>query len=137
MVGELLDAATSSKSRSTGSPVAVHDHHFWDTVLWELRSTWHHQVELEDQKDGGCSTAGLVCSGTQVLQILPGSPADQEVKCLHTNETISLQVGDEILNVNGEAVLPDDCNEKLRGVCTCVCARTISCVCVCGLCVCL
>jgi len=136
VVGEHLDAAMPSKSRAAGSPVAVHDHHFWDTVLWELRA--HHQVELEDQKDGGRSTTGLVCSGTQVLQILPGSPADQEVKCLHTNETISLQVGDEILDVNGKTVLPDDCNEKLRGVCTCVCARTISCVCVCvRLCVCL
>jgi hypothetical protein len=38
---------TPSKTRG-GSRMAEHDHTFWDTVLWELRST--HQLELQDEK---------------------------------------------------------------------------------------
>ena len=111
VVGDHMDASLSA-SRSS-APKMVHDHAFWDTVLWELRSA--HQTQLEDAKDGIRSSVGLVCSGTRVSKILPASPASKSLRCLHSNEEIQIEVGDEILEVNNEAVLPDSCAAMLRG----------------------
>ena len=112
VVGEQLDQSLS-QSRGISNDRAVHDHAFWDTSLWELRSFY--QSQLEDTKEGCRSSTGLMCSGTRVAYILPGSPADRKVRCLHTNEEIRLSIGDEILEVNNVQVTPDNCTEMLRG----------------------
>jgi hypothetical protein len=93
--------------------MAVHDHALWDTALWELRSA--HQKQLEHEKDGIRSSVGLVCSGTRVSKILPGSPASKSLRCFHSNEEIQLEVDDEILEVNNETVLADTCASMLHG----------------------
>ena len=105
--------ALHSPARHQSPPMAVHDHAFWDTALWELRSA--HQIQLEHEKDGIRSSVGLVCSGTRVSKILPGSPASKSLRCFHSNEEIQLEVDDEILEVNNETVLPDTCASMLRG----------------------
>ena len=105
--------AWNSPARHQNAPMAVHDHAFWDTALWELRSA--HQNQLEHEEDGIRSSVGLVCSGTRVSKILPGSPASKSLRCFHSNEEIQLEVDDEILEVNNETVLADTCTSMLRG----------------------
>ena len=112
VVGEQLDQSLS-QTRGISSDRTVHDHAFWDTSLWELRSFY--QSQLEDEKEGCRSSTGLMCSGTRVAYILPGSSADRKVRCLQTNEEIRLGIGDEILEVNNELVTPDTCAAMLRG----------------------
>ena len=111
VVGTDVDA-TVSKSRG-GAQIALHDHMFWDTVLWELRTA--HQIELEGETGGARSSTGIVTVGTKVSEVLNGSPASQRVRCLHSNEEIQIEVGDEILDVNNETVSPETCASQLRG----------------------
>lgn len=113
VVGEQLDQSLSQSRGDDAKDRAGHDHAFWDTSLWELRSFY--QAQLEDEKEGCRSSTGLLCSGTRVAYILPGSPADRKVRCVHTNEEFRLGIGDEILEVNNEPVNSESCAAMLRG----------------------